>query len=297
MTPRLTLGTANFGLTYGIANNRMLSRKEALAILERGVELGVSSIDTARAYGHAEEVLGTFFAQHGKVFDVVSKLPDGEYPAPDDVRRQIDGSLRTLKVERIDALLLHSSRSFERFKDSLLPVLEQYVSSGAIGGYGISVYYPQEVEAGLKAGFRFSAVQFPLNLFDQRFLKGGHIRALAAAGVRLYARSVFLQGLFFVNGSSLGDHFGLARPKLAQLSEMARMHDTSIEALALLFARSSGVHNIVLGVDSVVQLERNVRHMDNGTVGLSPGVKQAFDGLEISNEEVILPFLWKQQVS
>jgi diketogulonate reductase-like aldo/keto reductase len=79
MTPRLTLGTANFGLAYGIANKRMLTEKEAFAILEKAVEVGVSSVDTARGYGDAEKVLGKFFLQHGKVFEVVSKLQDGEY--------------------------------------------------------------------------------------------------------------------------------------------------------------------------------------------------------------------------
>jgi len=296
MTPGLTLGTANFGLTYGIANNRMLSEGEAFAILERAGELGVSSVDTARAYGDAERVLGTFFAEHGKVFEIVSKLPDGEYRTPDDVRRQVDASLENLHVERIDALLLHSFRAFQRFKDILLPVFEGYVSSGALGGYGLSVYHPYEVETALRAGFRITAVQFPLNLFDQRFLKGGYVQKFADAGIRLYARSIFLQGLFFTDGAGLGDHFEQARPKLKHLASMARLHGTSIEALALLFALNSGVDNVVLGVDSVEQLEKNVGHITGSARDLLPRLKQGFDMLEISDEGIILPFNWKQRV-
>jgi aryl-alcohol dehydrogenase-like predicted oxidoreductase len=294
MTPGLTLGTANFGLTYGIANNRTLTEKEAFAILEKAVELGVSSVDTARGYGDAEKVLGKFFAQHGKVFEVVSKLPDGEYRTSDDVRRQVDASLENLGVDRIDALLLHSFRSFERFKYVLLPVFESYFSSGLIGGYGLSVYHPYEVETALRAGFRITAVQFPLNLFDQRFLKGGYIQKFRASGISLYARSIFLQGLFFVDGASLGDHFDQAKPKLKHLASMARMHGTSVEALALLFAVSSGVDHVVLGVDNGEQLEKDVAHMANGIAELLPRLKQGFDMLEISNEEIILPFRWKQ---
>lgn len=294
MTPRLTLGTANFGLPYGIANNRMLTEKEAFAILEKAVDLGVSSVDTARGYGDAEKVLGKFFAQHGKVFEIVSKLPDGEYRTPDDVRRQVDASLENLGVSRIDALLLHSFRAFERFKDVLLPVLESYFSSGLIGGYGLSVYHPYEVETALRAGFRIAAVQFPLSLFDQRFLKGGYIQKFGTHGISLYARSIFLQGLFFVDGAGLGDHFDEAKPKLKHLASMARMHGTSVEALAILFAVSSGVDHVLLGVDNAEQLERNVGHMSNGVEDLLPRLKQGFDMLEVSNEEIILPFRWKQ---
>jgi aryl-alcohol dehydrogenase-like predicted oxidoreductase len=294
MTPGLTLGTANFGLTYGIANKRMLTEKEAFAILEKAVELGVSSIDTARGYGDAEKILGTFFTQHGKVFEVVSKLPDGEYRTPDDVRRQVDASLESLHIDRIDALLLHSFRSFESFKNVLLPVFEHYFSSGLIGGYGLSVYHPYEVESALRAGFHITTVQFPLNLFDQRFLKGGYIEKFGASGISLYARSIFLQGLFFVESASLGDHFDRAKPKLKHLVNMARMHHTSVEALALLFAVSSGVGHVVLGVDTAGQLETNVSLIANGLAELLPRLKQGFDMLEIPDEDIILPFRWKQ---
>src|SRR5271157_1371330 len=130
MTAKLVLGTANFGLTYGIANNRMLSEEEAFAILEKAVEVGVCRLDTARGYGDAEKVIDRFFRGHGKVFDVVTKLPDREYLVAQDVERQIKTSLENLGVGRIDTLLLHSFRSFERFREILLPVFEQYISAG-----------------------------------------------------------------------------------------------------------------------------------------------------------------------
>jgi len=146
----------------------------------------------------------------------------------------------------------------------------------------------------LRAGFHIAAVQFPLNLFDQRFLKGDYIQKFRASGISLYARSIFLQGLFFVDGAGLGDHFDQAKPKLKHLASMARMHGTSVEVLALLFAVSSGVDHVVLGVDNAEQLERNVEHMAGSVGDLLARLKQGFDMLEISNEEIILPFRWKQ---
>lgn len=298
MTAKLVLGTANFGLTYGIANNRMLSEEEVFAILEKAVEMGVCRLDTARGYGDAEKVIDRFFRGHGKVFDVVTKLPDREYLVAQDVERQIKTSLENLGVGQIDTLLLHSFRSFERFREILLPVFEQYISAGLIGEYGLSVYHPYEIETAIEMArrdrFPIAAVQFPLNLFDQRFLKDGYLQKLRASGIALYARSIFLQGLFFMDCASLGSHFEPAKPKIKELASLARLHGTSIEALALLFAVSSGVDHVVLGVDSVAQLEKNAALMAIDTANLLPELKSRFDMLEVADEDIILPYRWKQ---
>jgi aryl-alcohol dehydrogenase-like predicted oxidoreductase len=298
MKARLALGTANFGLAYGIANNRMLSEKEAFAVLEKALDVGVCCIDTARGYGEAEKVLGRFFKTHGRVLDVVTKLPDGEYRSAKDVEIEIETSLKNLGIERIDTLLLHNFKTFERCREILLPVLERYTSGGLIGRYGVSVYHPHEIETAIEtarqAGFRMAAFQFPVNLFDQRFLKGGCLQRLRASGITLYGRSVFLQGLFFMDGASLGGHLQQATPKIEHLANVARMHGTSIEALALLFAASSGIDCVVLGVDSAAQLEKNAALMTSDASDLLSRLDGGLDELEISDEDIILPYRWKQ---
>ncbi|HME41964.1 MAG TPA: aldo/keto reductase [Syntrophorhabdales bacterium] len=298
MTAELVLGTANFGLRYGIANNRMLSQREAFVILEKALDVGVCWVDTARGYGEAEKVLGRFFRAHGKLFDVVTKLPDGEYRSAEDVEMQINRSLETMGIDQIDVLLLHSFKSLDSCKEVLLPVLEQYLSEGLVGRYGLSVYHPHEVETALamsrEDGFHIAAIQFPLNLFDQRFLKGDLLQRLRASGITLYARSIFLQGLFFVGGASLAGHLVEAGPKIRHLETLARMHDISIEGLALLFAISSDVDYVVLGVDSVAQLEKDAALMAADTDHVLPKLKTRFDMLEVPDEDIILPYKWKQ---
>ena len=298
MTAKLALGTANFGLTYGIANNKMLSEEEAFVILEKAAGVGVCCVDTARGYGDAEKVIGRFFRGHGKVFDVVTKLPDREYLVAEDVEREIETSLENLGIARIDTLLLHSFRSFERFREILLPVFEQYVSAGLIGEYGLSVYHPHEVETAIEMArqdrFPIAAVQFPLNLFDRRFLKDGYLQKLRASGIALYARSIFLQGLFFMDSASLGSHFESAKPKIKKLAGLARLYGTSVEALALLFAGSSGVDYVVLGVDNAAQLEKNAALVANDTANLASKMNRGADLFEVPDEDIILPYRWKQ---
>jgi len=297
MNTKITLGTANFGLRYGIANNRMLSEPEALLILEKAAGLGISSVDTAQGYGEAERVLGTFFAQHGKLFEVVTKLSGREYTSSDDVAREVEASLESLNIERIDVLLLHSFDTLQRFKEIVIPALEHYMRQGMIGRFGISVYHPHEIEAtlahlsGLNA--RLGAVQFPLNIFDRRFLKGGLLKTLESIGTRCDARSPFLQGLFFLGPETLSSQFDTAKEKLRALSAIAMENSVPVGALALLFAASCDVDHVVLGVDSAVQLEMNLKWLTNGSSDGFAQIKHRLDELEVDSEDVILPYRWK----
>jgi aryl-alcohol dehydrogenase-like predicted oxidoreductase len=293
MKTKITLGTANFGLTYGIANNRMLSEREAFHVLEKAAEMGLASVDTARGYGEAERVLGAFFKQHGKLFEVVTKLPGREYTSPDDVAQEVESSLGNLNIDHIDVLLLHSYDTFERFKNVLLPTLEEYAGKGVIGKYGVSVYHPREAETLLEPAAGLTAVQFPLNLFDRRFLKGDLLQNMRRSGVRLDARSVFLQGLFFLTPRDLGAQFDPAKEKLRRLSMIAQENGLAVGALALIFAASCDIDHVVLGVDSATQLEMNLAWLHNGSSDRFAQIRHALDELEVSAEDVILPYRWK----
>ena len=292
MRRKITLGTANFGLTYGIANQRMLSKRESFLVLERALEMGLSSVDTARGYGEAEKVLGAFFRQHGKCFEVVTKLPAREYASPNDVAEEIEKSLAALETDFIDVLLLHSFETFQHFERVLIPTLEEYVGKGMIGRFGVSVYHPREAETLLEHAPGFAAVQFPLNMFDRRFLKDDLLLRLRKGGVRLDARSAFLQGLFFLPSQKLSAQFEPAKEKLKRLSAIAHENGLTVGAMALLFAASCDVDHIVLGVDSAEQLEENLGWLGNGGSRRFAQVRHVLDELEVTAEDVILPYRW-----
>ena len=60
------VGTVQFGMTYGIANQQgRPSRKEVLEIIKFGYESGICDYDTAAVYGESEEVLGQCFKDLG----------------------------------------------------------------------------------------------------------------------------------------------------------------------------------------------------------------------------------------
>ena len=71
-----TLGTAQLGLDYGIANfSGKPDKNSAFEILNQSVKSGVRYYDTAAAYGNSEEILGEYFASHNSDVFIITKIP------------------------------------------------------------------------------------------------------------------------------------------------------------------------------------------------------------------------------
>jgi aryl-alcohol dehydrogenase-like predicted oxidoreductase len=125
-------------------------RDAALAVLRRGVELGVEHIDTAQAYGPdvANELIKTALFPYPDNLALVSKVgvrrdaSGGWVPAgdPAQLRQDIEENLRGLEVERLAAVNLRlneGARPDQRFDDQLAAMVKAR-EDGLIGGVGLS---------------------------------------------------------------------------------------------------------------------------------------------------------------
>jgi aryl-alcohol dehydrogenase-like predicted oxidoreductase len=254
---RLALGTAQFGLTYGVANSAGRVNSAAVSqILARAAAAGVDTLDTAVAYGESESVLGRADVSGWKV---ISKLP----PLPPEIRDvrqwmddQVNGSLRRLRVTRLDALMLH------RPADLLGPHAREYQAGlaaartqGVTRAVGVSIYDPEELDA-LWPTWRPEIVQAPLNVLDRRLMTSGWLAKLAAHGVRVHARSVFLQGLLVMSAAQRPAWFAPWSELLDRWLAWCEQQSLSPQHSALGFVDAqSDVERYVIGVDSLAQLE------------------------------------------
>lgn len=282
MVEKLVLGTANFGMEYGISSKKV-GVKEALKILERAAEEGIWGVDTAVVYGHAEDILGTFFSEKGKSFRVIDKLPHRNYMSKKEVEREVKNMLKRLNSSFLDCLLLHSFRTFEMMPD-IVDVLKGLKKEGFIKHYGISVYHPWEVESFYYLCKEPIAVEFPLNIFDRRFTK--YLQKWKSMDFMLFARSVFLQGLFFL------EHFEgnlkKAEEKVKALRDIAKKLEVELSCLLLSFvAHFENLDGFIVGVDGLTQFEMNLRCLKNPIK-----LKQDIDSFELQDEDLILPYRW-----
>ncbi|HHQ4710893.1 TPA: aldo/keto reductase [Aeromonas veronii] len=197
---RLALGTVQFGLDYGISNHDgQVSDEELDAIIALARQAGIDTLDTAQAYGNAEQRLGQ---RDITDFTLIDKLAPGLQLF--DVKAAINNSLHWLGRKRLDGLLLHRSQDASPTLFELLTDLQQ---QGAIGKLGISVYSPEELDTWSAAGYPLELVQLPANLLDQRFLRTGWLDKLVDMGCEIHVRSLFLQGLLLMQPAQRPDYF------------------------------------------------------------------------------------------
>jgi aryl-alcohol dehydrogenase-like predicted oxidoreductase len=172
---RLILGCGNFG---GIGSAPAFfgqgeTKDEAFALMDAAWEAGLTTFDTADAYGggRSEAWIGEWRSRTGHDPQVVTKtfnpMDEGADHglAPARVRRQAESSLERLGVQRIDLYLMHDW-------DPDVPIaetagaLDELVAGGTIAAYGLSNVDGAQLREALAAG-RFSAVQNSYSLLDR----------------------------------------------------------------------------------------------------------------------------------
>jgi len=195
---RLVLGTAQFGMNYGIANKTgQPSTDEIAKILNLARHHGIHMIDTAIAYGDSEKNLGEVGLEG---FEIVTKLP--EIPDNTDIESwilaEVQSSLARLRVKQLYGLLLHKPQQINtRLVENIINTLGILKKEKLVKKIGVSVYSPEEL-SNILTRFIPDIVQLPFNLIDQRFLCTGWFDKLQERNIEVHSRSVFLQGLLLM---------------------------------------------------------------------------------------------------
>jgi aryl-alcohol dehydrogenase-like predicted oxidoreductase len=284
---KIALGTVQFGLRYGIANqNGQVSKEDARAILAHARAEGMDVLDTAIAYGESERTLGELNVADWKV---VSKLPEIPVSCRDVgawVAEEVAGSLDRLRVSRLYGLLLHRpAQLLDPVGPQLYEALERLKRQKTVAKIGVSVYAPAELDAIMRA-HDLDLVQAPLNIVDRRLITSGWLDRLRERGVELHVRSIFLQGLLVMDRKSRPRQFD--RWKGLWAAYDAWLDDTGLTALeaCVRFALSfPSISRVIAGVDTVEQLDA-ILHAAGGTLPAVPLSLQSTD------EDLVNPAKW-----
>lgn len=272
---KIGLGTVQFGMTYGIANRHgQTSPAEVSHILDAALKAGVQVIDTAFAYGEAECVLGQNDLDK---FKIVSKfLLDTANSSPG---KQLEQSLMKLNVPSLYGYLAHRPTDL-LLKDGCWEQLIELKAEGRVAKIGVSLYSPSELDQLLDRGMIPDLIQIPYNYFDTRFHR--YFSDLAGMGCEIHARSVFLQGLFFMSAEELPPFFEPLRPLLRDLKN--KYPDDLPQRLQNYVYRNPNIDCLVIGVENLAQLEKNLT-WTKSNIGLPPL------GDEIE-EHLLMPSKW-----
>lgn len=286
------LGTAQFGLDYGISNQEgQTSPTEVAKILEAAKQFSVSVIDTAAIYGNSEEVLGNTLPQDND-FKLVTKtirIDSCRITTADADRLEnafLD-SLHKLRCSAIYGLMIHNADDL--LVDGGEILMERLVAqkqSGRVAKIGVSVYTADQIDR-LMQRYELDLIQLPLNVLDQRLLAGGQLKALKTRGVEIHVRSSFLQGVLLMKPETLPEHFAAVRQHLEYYHNFLRDRGISPVRAALGFLASHDeIDVIVCGVNNHLQLNELCQ-----ASGPLPDVD--FSQFALDDAATLNPSLWR----
>lgn len=245
---RIALGTVQWGLDYGIANVTGRPSDDELARLHAEARAhGLNTIDTAAAYGDAEQRVGRL----GSSFRIITKLhPD---VAADEVFAKVRSSREALGRDSIDTLLLHRAEHRTAFGGSIWRELMRERAAGRIERLGVSAATPEEAHAALNDD-DVSVIQVACNLFDQRLVDDGFFRRAHELGREVHVRSVFLQGAAFLTPEALPPALTGLKSAATAIRAAAVELGVPLGALFLHWAAALPVARLVLGFETSAQL-------------------------------------------
>lgn len=284
---RLSLGTVELGLDYGIGGEKRPSERAARELLHFALDHGVNLIDTARAYGDAERIIGGALKGRREEYVLVSKA----IPAPADplsVKRQMEESLSQLQTDHVDVMMVHC-RGEQAFADEgTIEVLERLRDEGKIRFLGASVYGPEAMKTAVESGW-CDCVQVGYSALDRR-IEAEALPLATERDVGVVARSVLLKGALSERYLELPPALDALKQAIEQLAAIAGSV-ARLPELAYRYVWSQPVpQSALIGTARRNEIEQCIESLERGP--LSPDEIFAIQQVRVTEERWLNPGNW-----
>ena len=238
----------------------------------------MGAVDTAPGYGDSELMIG----MSGIGTPVHSKLSPETAPSV-----SVSRSLQRIRRDRLEVVQLHDPGLLEHDPHGVIDASVDLVGR-TIGALGVSIYTADDFDRATTDA-RISIVQLPFSVADQRL--ADRLTGASSAGTVVVARSAFLQGALLLEPKSLPDHLVALRSVIERVDHVAAGSGrTRYETLVVFVRDTPGVTNVVLGCETIDQLEANVAAFAAAPLtAVERGVLEACAETEVT---VVDPRLW-----
>lgn len=298
----LALGTVELGLDYGIAVPGEFGRPseaEAIRLVHTALDSGMNLIDTARAYGESEAVLGRALRGRRDAVVLATKVRtqrnDGTTPTGDDLRQHmldsLETSLRLLQTEYVDIWQVHNvDAALLAQRELLAEVFADARSSGkarAIGGSTYGVAMPMAaIESDL-----FGMLQVTYSVLDQR-LSDQVLPTAAERDIGIVVRSILLKGALTARGDYLPDQLAELRERSRQfraLVDDSGLNISPVQAAVAFGLAHPHIHSVLVGVRSEQELREA---LGTTTVALPANLLGQLIALRLDDADLLNPGTW-----
>jgi len=278
---KLVLGTAQLGEIYGIANKTgQPNNIQSKELIKTAIINGVTFLDTARAYGRSEDVIGqSLINGWGERVKIITKLsPMDDCPVDasiSSIHAFVDASVfkscSTLRVQKIDVLMLHRNAHLTDWDGAVLQRLIVLQSWGVIGDLGTSVQTPEELLMALSIS-EIHYIQMPYNILDWRW--DSIIPEIMATKVLrkviIQVRSALLQGLLPSKVDGHWHRANVENPIHVQnwmMNQVVSCKRANVTDLCISYVNSlPWIDGVVIGMETKHQLIENLNHFNRQTL-------------------------------
>lgn len=292
---RICLGTAQFGLDYGVSNKHgKINACDVGNILKRSQKHGVHWLDTAADYGTCEEALAAHkdelrkfkIATKSLKYDPIEARPFQEIE--NLYRSALLQSCKKLHREHADIYYLRSPEEMLNiYGERVIEFIARLKDDGIIKKIGISVYDQNQIEKILQH-FTPDIIQVPCNVLDQRLIKSGTLKDLKKMGIEIFARSAFMQGLILMQPSKTPKYFEPIRQHLKLFHHECRSHGiTPIQAALSFILSQEHIDRIILGVSSLDEWEEILN-----IISKPMNTDLDWTSIRLDNEDYLNPAKW-----
>lgn len=285
---KLILGTANFGQQYGITNKYSLRDDEVFEILDRAQNLGISTLDTASAYGQSEELIGKYHSISNFVFKVNTKLSSVENLTHNEKAELIEKAATKLNIGAIENLLFHNMSTIN-LDSNLGEFIDEILDSGLVSNsIGVSIYDFQDAFLANSKFPRIDLFQIQDNILTRTLMNKETKEKIEKNKFKMQVRSLFLQGILIANQDTISEKIDYLNNDLLNFENVARNLGTNRLSLCLSYMNMfSNETNFIIAVNSLEQLNEIA---DAELIDLPVSV---LEELPILGKEISDPRNWK----
>lgn len=264
---KISIGTAQLGLPYGIKNieKKTISLNEFKKILISSNSKKINSIDTAINYGDSEKKIGQILSKLNKKnnFNITTKLPKIRNKKSNMIKNYVEElSLRSLKkigIKKFYSILIHDIEDLKsKKKDKIFSALKNLKKKGITKKIGVSCHSLKDLEKIIKS-YELDVIQIPFSIFDTRVLEKKIFNLLKKKNIEIQIRSIFLQGLLLMK-------FNKIPKKLQKFKILSKWRDflikfdlSPLDICISYVKRFNFYKNIIVGFDSHRQFNEVIK--------------------------------------
>ncbi|WP_158589578.1 MULTISPECIES: aldo/keto reductase [Clostridia] len=288
----IILGTAQFGMDYGITNRKgRVAEKEATEILAYCKRFNIQTIDAAANYGKAEKILGRLAAKdHFAIYSKTLPLHVATITRQEleSVETAFFRSLGNLKASHVEGVYVHHANDLlVKDSDKLYHLMLAWKQAGLTKKIGVSIYDQIQLQS-IIANYDIDVIQLPLNIYDQRLLTSGALDELKKRNIEIHARSIFLQGLLLSEAEQLPSAFSSLIPRQRKLELFFNAHQlTKLEGALQFIVQIKQLDAMLVGVDSINHMKEIIHAFYN-----QKKIYIDFQVFQIDDVNIIDPRRW-----